>query len=106
MAQGFASISTDCKYERSRARYILQREGSSNSEGLRRLLQGQLGQIGMLCALSGHISPHLDLLGAHESHLNHGDAFHTAANDLTSLDGSHVVEETSRRVRIRAGATE
>ena len=34
MAQGFASTSADCIYERSCARYILQREGSSDSEGL------------------------------------------------------------------------
>ena len=68
----------------------------------------KLQRISVLCALSGHIPNSLNLRQAHESYLASADNFLEVQNgDLSTLDGSYIVEDSSSRSTIiRAGATE
>ena len=48
----------------------------------------------------------MELRGEHKSYLDAADCFMTVEEDLNSLDGCCVVEDSSRGTILRAGATE
>ena len=68
----------------------------------------KLQRISVLCALSGHIPNSLNLRQVHESYVASADNFLEVQNgDLSTLDGSYIVEDSSSRSTIiRARATE
>ena len=69
-------------------------------------LTKKLKRISILCALSDHIPRNLELRGAHESYLDAADSFLVVEEEPSKLDGSYIVEDSSRGIILRAGATE